>query len=66
MDGKSPPGFTEPGIKRTDQKNPQIAGFCSSFIPEPGQVYNGEIRKGVLLFLGTLLGLFFILPGLVV
>lgn len=41
--------------------------FCSSVIPGVGQVYNGESQKGLVLLLGTRLGLFlFLIPGLVV
>jgi TM2 domain-containing membrane protein YozV len=54
-----------PGNK--NEKNQQVAVFCSSFIPGLGQVYNGETLKGVFFLIGTLLGLFLLLiPGLVV
>jgi TM2 domain-containing membrane protein YozV len=54
-------------IRLVNEKNPQIAVFCSSLIPGLGQVYNGETLKGFIFLFGTLLGLFFILiPGLVV
>lgn len=50
-----------------DQKNPQIAVFCSSFIPGLGQVYNGELLKGFVLLLGSLFGaILFLIPGLIV
>lgn len=50
-----------------DQKNPQIAVFCSSFIPGLGQVYNGEPLKGFILLLGSLFGaILFLIPGLII
>jgi TM2 domain-containing membrane protein YozV len=68
MDGKSPagyPGYTAPA--RGDQKNPWIAGACSTFLPGLGQVYNGETVKGFALFISTCAGLVILLvPGLIV
>ena len=67
MDGISTPAGSGNEIRHETEKNPQIAVFCSSLIPGLGQVYNGENRKGLVLLLGTLLGLLCILiPGLVV
>ncbi len=49
------------------QKNPVIAGFCSSFLPGLGQVYNGETAKGFAIFLLALAGLaFFLVPAIIV
>jgi len=49
------------------QKNAMIAGFCSTFLPGLGQVYNGQTGKGFIVFLLTLIGLVMILiPGLIV
>jgi len=53
--------------RREDEKNPQIAVFCSSFIPGLGQVYNGETLKGFVLLLGSLFGaILFLIPGLII
>jgi TM2 domain-containing membrane protein YozV len=67
MDGTIPaayPGY--PTVPRK-QKNQMTAGFCSTFLPGLGQVYNGETGKGFAVFLLTAAGLvFFIVPGLIV
>ena len=58
------PGYVSPP---RDQKNPLIAGVCSSVLPGLGQVYNGETAKGFAVFLLALAGLaFFLIPGLIV
>jgi TM2 domain-containing membrane protein YozV len=65
--GSSTPAGSGSETRHEDEKNPQIAVFCSSIIPGLGQVYNGESHKDLALRLGTHLGLFLILiPGLVV
>ena len=66
MDGSTPAGY--PGYQApAQQKNTTIAGFCSSFLPGLGQVYNGETAKGFGLFLLTIMGLVvFLVPGLIV
>ncbi len=67
-DGRENPGrvpgyFTLP----RDQKNPLVAGVCSSVLPGLGQVYNGETAKGFVIFLLALTGLaLFLIPGLIV
>jgi len=67
MDSSCTPSGPGSEIRLENEKNPQIAVFCSSLIPGLGQVYNGETLKGFVFLFGTLLGLFFILiPGLVV
>jgi TM2 domain-containing membrane protein YozV len=67
MDGSCTPAGYGSEIRQENEKNPQIAVFCSSLIPGLGQVYNGETLKGFIFLFGTLLGLFLILiPGLVV
>jgi TM2 domain-containing membrane protein YozV len=67
MDSNCAPAGSGSEIWHNNEKNPQIAVFCSSLIPGLGQVYNGETLKGFVFLFGTLLGLFFILiPGLVV
>jgi TM2 domain-containing membrane protein YozV len=53
--------------KVPEEKDPIGALICSIIIPGLGQVYNGEFGKGIVIFLGTLIGLFiFIIPGLIV
>lgn len=67
MDGTAPAWYPAPGAPGPEAKNTSVAGFCSSVLPGLGQVYNGEIAKGYLLFLLTLAGLFlFLIPGIVV
>jgi TM2 domain-containing membrane protein YozV len=67
MDSSCTPAGSGSEIRPENEKNPQIAVFCSSLIPGLGQVYNGETLKGFVFLFGTLLGLFLILiPGLVV
>lgn len=67
MDCSSTPADSGGEIRHENEKNPQIAVFCSSLIPGLGQVYNGETLKGLAFLFGTILGFFFILiPGLVV
>jgi TM2 domain-containing membrane protein YozV len=67
IDSSCTPAGSGSEIWHNNEKNPQIAVFCSSLIPGLGQVYNGETLKGFVFLFGTLLGLFFILiPGLVV
>ena len=67
MDSSSSPAGSGSEIRQENEKNPQIAVFCSSLIPGLGQVYNGETLKGFVFLVSTLLGLFLILiPGLVV
>lgn len=67
MDNSCNPAGPGSEIRLENEKNQQIAVFCSSLIPGLGQVYNGETLKGFVFLFGTLLGLFFILiPGLVI
>jgi TM2 domain-containing membrane protein YozV len=50
-----------------EEKNPGIAALCSFFIPGLGQVYNGEVGKGIAILFGTLIGaLFLLIPGIIV
>lgn len=39
--------------EETNAKSPLLAGGLSFFIPGAGQIYNGEILKGILLFIGV-------------
>jgi len=67
MDGTITAGFPGYAALPVPQKSTTIAGFCSSFLPGLGQVYNGETAKGFVLFFLTLIGLFiFLIPGLLV
>ncbi|MBP2145102.1 TM2 domain-containing membrane protein YozV [Methanofollis sp. W23] len=50
----------------TKQKNLAIALICAISCPGLGQVYNGEIGKGVLVLLGTAVGTLLLIPGLIV
>jgi TM2 domain-containing membrane protein YozV len=67
MDGSTPAGYPFYAAPPRQQKSTTIAGFCSSFLPGLGQVYNGETAKGFALFILTLAGLvIFLIPGLIV
>jgi TM2 domain-containing membrane protein YozV len=67
IDGSVIPAVSVSETRSQDQKNPQIAVFCSSFIPGLGQVYNGEPLKGFVLLLGSLFGaILFLIPGLII
>jgi TM2 domain-containing membrane protein YozV len=67
MDGTITAGFPGYAGLPRPQKSTTIAGFCSSFLPGLGQVYNGETAKGFVFFFLTLIGLFvFLVPGLLV
>jgi TM2 domain-containing membrane protein YozV len=67
MDGSVPTGYPGYPAQQRPQKNQMTAGFCSTFLPGLGQVYNGETGKGFAVFLLTLAGLvIFIVPGLIV
>jgi tetratricopeptide (TPR) repeat protein len=57
---------SQPNVVRIE-KNPGIAALCSFFIPGLGQLYNGEVGKGVVILFGTIIGaLFFLIPGILV
>jgi TM2 domain-containing membrane protein YozV len=67
MEGSTPAGPTGYPAPVREQKNTTIAGFCSSFLPGLGQVYNGETVKGFVFFFLALAGFgIFLLPGLLV
>lgn len=49
------------------QKNVHAAVVLSFFFPGFGQVYNGQYKKGILVLVATISGLyFFLVPGLVI
>jgi TM2 domain-containing membrane protein YozV len=67
MDGSMPTGYPGYFTLPRDQKNPLIAGACSTLLPGLGQVYNGETAKGFAVFILALAGLAILLvPGLIV
>ncbi|MEL4304672.1 zinc-ribbon domain-containing protein [Methanococcoides sp. LMO-2] len=48
-------------------KNPGLAAVLSVLFSGLGQVYNGELVKGIAILLGTVVGWFvFIMPGLII
>jgi len=49
------------------EKNPILAAVASLLFSGLGQVYNGSLGKGLLIFFGTLIGsMIFLIPGLIV
>ena len=67
MDGSPFGRDPSPDVQEREQKSTSVAGYCSSVIPGLGQVYNGEIAKGYILFLLTIAGLvIFLIPGFIV
>lgn len=49
------------------QKNVHAAVVLSFFFPGFGQVYNGQYKKGILVLVATIFGLyFFLVPGIVI
>lgn len=48
-----------------EYKNPKIAALLS-VLPGLGQVYNGAIIRGLLFLFGTILGLFLVIPGIII
>lgn len=45
-------------MNNTTQRKPLIAGFMSLILPGFGQIYNGQLNKGLLLFIGIILASF--------
>ncbi len=49
------------------EKSPGIAALLSFIFAGSGQIYNGELLKGILILAGTLVGvLIFLIPGVIV
>jgi TM2 domain-containing membrane protein YozV len=49
------------------EKSPGIAALLSLIFAGSGQIYNGELVKGILILAGTLIGvLIFLIPGVIV
>lgn len=46
-----------------DRKNPGVAAVFSFFFSGLGQIYNGQIKKGLFMMLFSSLGLFMVLLG---
>jgi len=56
----------QPAAVKTE-KSAGIAAILAFFFPGSGQVYNGETGKGIVLFIGYLIGLvLYIIPGIIV
>jgi TM2 domain-containing membrane protein YozV len=50
-----------------EEKSPGIAALLSFIFAGSGQIYNGEMVKGILLLLGTLIGvLIYVVPGVII
>jgi TM2 domain-containing membrane protein YozV len=48
-------------------KNPVLAAILSFFIPGVGQIYNGNVGRGILTFIAFIIGVFlFVFPGVIV
>jgi TM2 domain-containing membrane protein YozV len=59
--------YTSTKYHHHEEKNPLVAALCSVLIPGLGQVYNGELGKGVVICALSLVGIIFLLvPGLMV
>ncbi len=66
---KSDPHYTEEhqGEVLPHPKRPDIAAVLSAVFPGLGQVYNGENMKGVIFFLGFIVGVVvMVIPGIIV
>ena len=54
-------------VQPVEEKSTFIAALCSLILPGLGQVYDGKLERGFLIFFGTIIGLFlFVIPGLCV
>jgi TM2 domain-containing membrane protein YozV len=60
-------GASVPSSYLRSDKNPWAAFALSAFFDGAGQVYNGQLAKGLAILFGTIVGLFlFIVPGVIV
>ena len=62
------PGVSGPLAARGphEEKSALLAAAFSGLLPGLGQVYNGELGKGIAIFFGTIVGFFILLiPGLI-
>jgi TM2 domain-containing membrane protein YozV len=49
------------------KKEPVLSAILGFIFAGSGQVYNGELGKGILILVGTVIGLFiFVIPGIIV
>ena len=65
----SAPAGSEPVtlVQPVEEKSSFVAALCSLILPGLGQVYDGKLERGFLIFIGTVIGFFiFIIPGLLV
>lgn len=65
----SGPAGSEPVtlVRPVEEKSTFVAALCSLILPGLGQVYDGKLERGFLIFIGTVIGFFlFIIPGLLV
>jgi len=54
-------------VQPVEEKSTAVAAICSLVIPGLGQVYDGKLERGFLIFFGTVIGFFLlIIPGLCV
>ncbi len=59
--------FAENEISRDHKKDPRIAVILSIFFPGLGQIYNGELKKGICVEAGAIIGLFILLvPSIII
>jgi len=61
------PVYTQQPVAVREEKNAGVALILSFFFTGSGQVYNGEMGKGIGVLLGTIIGyMIFVIPGLLV
>jgi TM2 domain-containing membrane protein YozV len=54
-------------VQPVEEKSTAVAAICSLVIPGLGQVYDGKLERGFLIFFGTVIGFFLLyIPGLCV
>jgi TM2 domain-containing membrane protein YozV len=54
-------------VQPVEEKSTAVAAICSLVIPGLGQVYDGKLERGLLIFFGTVIGFFLLfIPGLCV
>jgi TM2 domain-containing membrane protein YozV len=59
--------YTQQPVAVREEKNAGVALILSFFFTGSGQVYNGELGKGIGVLLGTIIGyMIFVIPGLLV
>jgi TM2 domain-containing membrane protein YozV len=61
------PVYTQQPVAVREEKNAGVALILSFFFTGSGQVYNGEMGKGIGVLIGTVIGyMIFVIPGLLV